>query len=68
MIDFFNAIRRPLAETLILLLQLAGFTLVFAGLWCIYNPLGLIFAGMWALWFGHGIWLELQRETEDDGR
>lgn len=59
---------RPLVEVLIFLLQLAGFTLVFAGLWCIYNPIGLIFAGMWALWLGHGIWLELQRETEDDGR
>lgn len=59
---------KPLAEVLILLLQLAGFALMLAGFWCIYKPFGLLFAGVCAFYLGHRLWQELDAEMEDDGR
>lgn len=59
---------KPLAEVLILLLQIAGFVLMLAGFWCIYKPFGLLFAGACAFYFGHRLWQELDAEKEYDGR
>lgn len=66
--EFWETVRRPLAEGLILLLQVVGFVLVLLGLWSMFKPLGLLFAGGCAFYLGRLLWQELQRETEDEYR
>ena len=55
------------AEVLILLLQVCGAALVVLGLWIIWRPLALMAAGGGVLWIGHRLWLELDRNSEEDG-
>lgn len=55
------------AEVLILLLQVCGAALVVLGLWMIWRPLALMAAGVGVLWIGHRLWLELDRNSEEDG-
>ena len=55
------------AEVLILLLQVCGAALVVLGLWMIWRPLALMAAGSGVLWIGHRLWLELDRNSEEDG-
>lgn len=55
------------AEVLILLLQVCGAALVVLGLWMIWRPLALMAAGGGAFWIGHRLWLELEKDNEEDG-
>ena len=55
------------AEVLILLLQVRGAALVVQGLSMIWRPLELMDAGSGVLWIGHRLWLELDRNSEEDG-
>lgn len=55
------------AEAMILLLQMCGAALVVLGLWMVWKPLALMAAGGGILWTGHRLWLELARNSEEDG-
>lgn len=65
MMRFWEAVRKPLAEGLIFLLQVVGFLLVTVGLFEMFRPLGLVFAGGSFFYLGRLLWQELPNETED---